>query len=319
MQSIPSVNGVDVAMDGLVVQTVGEAAPQCVGNNQRAIRAWLRQLPEGSVVAMESTGVHHQLLARLAHAAGMRVYVLNARNVYFYARGLGVRGKTDKADAAVIARYVAEHQQKLYQWQPAPAELTRIDELLRRRAVVVAKRDSLRQSLRGCKDLKAALAQLDRAFDSFLRVLEGKVKDLVRADEKLSSAQRRLASVIGFGPLGSTLLAVLLARIPFANSDALVAYSGWDPRPADSGRKQGRRKLSKAGPAYLRKQWFMAGLTAARTKALKPLYLALLAKGFTPTEAMVVLGRKLLRAAFAVWKTDCRFELSKFLPRPVTC
>jgi transposase len=316
MQSNPSINGVDVAMDGLVVQRIDEATALHLGNNDREIRAWLRRLPKRSIVAMESTGIHHQRLARLAHAAGMLVYVLNARNVYFYARGLGVRGKTDKVDAGVIARYVAEHQDKLHVWQPAPLELARIDELIRRRALVVARRDSLRQALRGSKDLHAAAAKLDRAFETFLQLVEGKLKALVKADGKLACAQRRIATVIGFGPLGSTLLAALLARIPFASSDSLVAYSGWDPRPDDSGRKKGRRKLSKAGPAYLRKQWYMAGLTAARTKALKPAYQALRARGLASTEAIVILGRKLLRAAFAVWKTGRPFDLGRFLGGP---
>ena len=139
---------------------------------------------------------------------------------------------------------------------------------------------------------------------------------MIKADDKLRDAQRRLATVIGFGPIGSALLAVLLARIPFANADSLVAYSGLDPRANDSGQKRGRRSLTKRGPAYLRKQWYMAGLTAARTKALKPLYQALRARGLATIEAFVILGRKLLRAAYAVWKTGRPFELDKFLGHP---
>jgi transposase len=275
----------------------------------------LRQLPKGSIVAMESTGAYHRLLARLAHAAGMRVYVLNARNVFFYARGLGIRGKTDRVDAGVIARYVAEHQHKLHQWRPASAEHSRIDELIRRRAVAVSKRESLRQSLGNCKDLKEQFKVLDQAFDTFLRGIDNKLKELVRADDRLRASERRIETVVGFGPLGGTLLAVLLARMPLANADALVAYSGWDPRPEDSGRRRGKRRLTKCGPSYMRKQWFMVGFTAARTKALKPLYLALLAKGFATTEAVVILARKLLRAAYAVWKTERPFDLERFLGR----
>lgn len=41
---------------------------------------------------------------------------------------------------------------------------------------------------------------------------------------------------------------------PFANSDALVAYSGLDPRAHDSGRSRGRRRLSKRGEPALRRQ-----------------------------------------------------------------
>jgi transposase len=318
MQSDSMVVGVDVAKDELVVAVIGEQMTHSLANAAQEIRAWLRTLPKGSIVAMESTGVYHQLLARLAHAAAMRVYVLNARDVYLYGKALGGRAKTDRVDAMVIARYACEHHEELHQWQPASGDLGRIDELLRRRAVVVTKREAVVQCLSGCKDLQPSSKQFSRAFDILLQSIDRKIKELIAADEQLHAAQRRISTVIGFGPLGSALLAVLLARFPFANADSVVAYSGWDPRSADSGQKRGRRKLTKRGPAYLRRQWYMTGLTAARTRALKPLYQAIRARGLATTEAFVILARKLLRAAYAVWKTDRPFDLQTFLGRPQT-
>ena len=41
---------------------------------------------------------------------------------------------------------------------------------------------------------------------------------------------------------------------------ALVAYSGLDPRPHDSGSKRGRRALTKRGPAALRKLLWKNGV-----------------------------------------------------------
>lgn len=313
MQSNPMIHGVDVAKDELFVQCLGLPSVFRLGNNAGEIRCWLGQLPKGSIVAMESTGKYHQLLARLANAAGMQVYVLNARRLYFYAKCLEVRGKTDRVDAGVIARYVAEHAHKLHQWHPASEEHGRIDELIRRRAVAVVKRESLRQSLGDCKDLKAEFKKLDGALQAFVASIDRKIDELVNADQTLRSARTLIDGVVGFGPVGSALLATLLERVPFATSDALVAYSGCDPRPQDSGHKHGKRKLTKAGPGYLRKQWFMVGLSAARTKALKPMYQALLARGLATTEAALILARKLLRAAYAVWKTKRPFQLQVFL------
>lgn len=318
MQSNSLIHGVDVAKDELVVGRLGDKAVHCLDNRAAAIRSWLRRLPKGSVVAMESTGRYHRLLAQLAFEAGMQVYVLNARNVRFYAKGLGMRSKTDRVDTGVIARYVAEHQASLHPWRPDEALPSRAEELLRRRALVVTKREALRQSMRECSELKEAWQQLDRAFGEFLRRAEAQLKALIKADEKLRVAQRQIQTVIGFGLVGSALLASLLQRIPFANSDSLVAYSGWDPRPDDSGRKRGKRRLTKAGPAHMRKQWYMAGFTAARTKALKPMYLALRARGMATTEAAIVLGRKLLRAAYAVWRTGRPFDLDTFLGQTKT-
>ena len=313
MQSDSMIHGVDVAKDELIVHHLGQAAILRLGNNAAEIRSWLRQLAKNSIVAMESTGKYHQLLARLAFAAGMRVYVLNARRLYFYARGLEVRAKTDRVDAGVIARYVAEHGHKLHPWQPCSAQQGRMEELIRPRAVAVVKHESFRQSMGDCTELKTEFKQLAGALETFVRAIDRKIDELIKADARLRSARALIASVTGFGPVGSALLAVLLERVPFANSNALVAYSGCDPRPDDSGRKRGRRKLSKSGPGYLRKQWFMVGFSAARSKLLRPMYQALRARGLATTEAAMILGRKLLRVAYAVWKTKRPFDLQRFV------
>ena len=264
---------------------------------------------------MESTGVYHRLLAARAHTAGMRVYVLNARDVHFYAKAMGTRGKTDRVDAGIIARYVAEHHARLRPWRPTEPVHGRIEELVRRRGVLVTKRDAIRQTLRGCADLAASLALLERTFDDLLGTLDAKVQSLIDADAALIAGQQRVASVIGFGPQGSSMLAALLARLDFANADALVAYSGLDPRPNDSGNKRGKRRITKRGPAYLRRQVYMAGFSASHSKALKGLYQAMRAKGFATTEAFMILGRKLLRAAYSVWKTGQPFDPSKLMPK----
>lgn len=317
MQGCTEIHGVDVAKDEVVVAMHGQTHVRTLANELGAIDTWLATLPRGSIIAMESTGVYHQLLAQRAHAAGMQVYVLNARDVHFYAKALGARGKTDRVDAALIARYAAEHHAKLHIWLPGDGAQKRVEELLGRRATLVTKRESVRQAFKGDRDLGRELEQLDQSFDRVLAAIDAKVDRLIAADAVLAAGRKRIASVTGFGPQGSALLAVLFARIPFANTDAVVAYSGMDPRPNDSGKKRGTRKLSKRGPAHLRRQLYLSGFAASHSKALKPLYQALRAKGFATTEAFVILGRKLLRAAFAVWKTGQPWEPARLLPKSV--
>ena len=68
---------------------------------------------------MEATGCYHELLATLAQRLGLVVYVLNPKDVFHYAKGTGQRGKTDRVDAALIARYVAKEHTELHAWRPA--------------------------------------------------------------------------------------------------------------------------------------------------------------------------------------------------------
>jgi hypothetical protein len=73
--------------------------------------------------------------------------------------------------------------------------------------------------------------------------------------------------------------------------------------------------LSKKGPSLLRRQLYLAGFAASRSTALKPLYQALRAKGFATTEPFVIIGRKLLRVALAVWRGVEPFDPKRLLQK----
>lgn len=309
--------GVDVSKAELVVAMGPQQRPYSVGNDAASIKRWLQEIPAHALIAMESTGRYHGLLAHLASQAGLTVYVLNARDVFFYARALGTRAKTDGVDASVIARYLAEHHARLHPWQPASALQQRLQDLLTRRAQVVLHRSALRQVFTGM-DMKGIETEgLHDAFEALLRAIDEQVQALIASDAQMAQGCERLRTITGIGPQTSALLATLLSRVEFANADALVAYSGLDPRPNDSGAKRGRRRLSKKGPPLLRRQMYLAGFAASHSKALKPLYQAIRDKGFTTTEALVILGRKLLRVAFAIWKGTEVFDPTRLVPKSV--
>ncbi len=310
MQAQEMLIGVDVAKASLSSCIHGMAGRQELSNDEASIGSWLATLPSQAAIAVESTGRYHLKLVQMAHASGRRVFVLNARDVYFYAKALGTRGKTDRTDAKVIARYLAEHHDSLRLWEPGTAVQERLQELLRCRTGVTIKRMSLRQVMRDVAGLEAAVARLEREFDALLQQIDGQVADLLAQDSQLSEGCAALRTITGFGPQGSALLAALLSRVSFANADALVAYSGLDPRPDDSGAKTGRRRISKRGSPELRRQLYLAAFAASHSKALGPLYRSIKAKGFKPTQALVILARKLLRVAWAVWKTRKPFDPS---------
>ena len=245
--------GVDVSKAELVIAMGPDRKPCSIANEEVAIRRWLGGLPAHAQIAMESTGRYHGLLAQLASQGGFKVYVLNARDVFFYARALGTRAKTDGVDAAVIARYLAEHHAQLHPWVAASPLHQQLQDLLTRRAQVVMHRSALRQVFTGVDPPGVQLATLQEAFDALLKSMDDQVQSLIASDEQMAQRCERLRTITGIGAQTSALLATLLSRIEFANADALVAYSGLDPRPNDSGTKHGRRRLSKKGPPLLRR------------------------------------------------------------------
>lgn len=306
MQTDPFIVGVDVSKDTLACCVNGVRHE--LANSKAAIAAWLRQLPARSVVAMESTGRYHQTLAALAYAAGMRVYVLNSMDVFFYAKALGTRGKTDPRDAAVIARYVAEHVRQLHAWTPATPAQQQLQDLVRHRAGITTHRAALRQMASHVPSLRPQFEHLQDSFELLLASIDSQLQELIAADQDMKQADAALQTITGIKLQGSALLISLLSRIRFANVDALVAYSGMDPRANDSGHKRGTRRLSKKGPPELRRQLYLAAFSATRSATFKPLYQALLVKGFKSTEAFVILARKILRIAWAVWNSRKPFD-----------
>ncbi len=307
--------GVDVAKAELVAAFATREGCRSIANEASAINAWLRELPDNALLAMESTGRCHQLLATLARAAGLQVFVLNARDVYFYAKALGARAKTDRVDAHVIARYLAQQHTRLHPWQPCSAVLTQVQDLLGQRWMAVTKRTALRQSLQDCEAaIHAEVQALDAAFAALLKAIDARIDALFEDDARLSEQRALLQSIVGVGPQSSALLASVLAQVDFASSDALVAYSGLDPRACDSGASRGRRRLSKRGQPALRRQMFLAAMSACHTKTFEGSYKALRQRGLKTTEALVVLARKLLRIAYAVWRSGKPFEPHRLTP-----
>ena len=305
------VYGVDVSKATLVIGEYESVALSEIGNASEPIAAWLASVPAGSVVAMEATGSYHRLLAHLAHAAGMVVYVLNPQALKHYAQAIGQRGKTDRIDARMIARYAEHERAKLRQWQPPSASADALSRLLVRRQALVNARQMLAQSLSGIPMLKAQRQTLQASFKRMIGGVDLLIRTELARVPEMAALHRRLMSIVGIGEVVAAQLVAALSALHFARASAFVAYTGLDPRPDDSGQHRGKRRLSKHGPALMRCLLYNAGMSAANSKVFKPVYARLRARGLQSTEAIVILARKLARIAFALYKSGETFDAQR--------
>ena len=76
----------------------------------------------------------------------------------------------------------------------------------------------------------------------------------------------------------------------------------------DSGNKTGVRRMSKRGPSEWRRLLFNAAMSASRTSVWSAFYQRERAKGLSRIEALNVLARRLVRVAFALFKTNSPFN-----------
>ena len=301
--------GVDVAKDTLEIATTKELTTRTLENNKSAIRKWLKTLPENSCIGMESTGSYHRLLAELAHTAGITIYLLQPRNIHHYAKGVGIRAKTDPCDAKIIARYIENEHPELHPWIPHTKYQLQLEQLLKRRATVVRARGMLKQSFEEMDILGKDSTKLCEHVDDLIRKIELAINELIDQNSEVSEKRTRIKSIPGIGDVVSAGLAMLFHRIPFTKADSAIAFIGFDPQPRESGKWIGKRRLSKRGPSELRRLLYNAAMAGAKTETWKPYYLHQRAKGLSSTASLVILARKILKTAFALWnKAEAVFQ-----------
>jgi transposase len=299
--------GADVGKDEIVMACAERSfAPRKIDNRRAALLAFLKGLPARSRIGLESTGSYHELLAELAHKLGFVVYMLNPKDTRHYAKAMGLRGKTDRVDAELIARMLAHEHEKLHPWIPPTPEQRQINRLLKRRAKVSRIRAALTQSFKGLKGFSGELKALRQRLDKLLARIDAEVKALIETSVERKEDYARLRKITGVGAVVGSSVLNTLERVPLGSADAFIAFTGLDPRPDDSGQHRGRRRLSKRGPSELRRLLYLAAMAAAKTKTWNPLYAHYRAKGLSTTAALVILARRIARTAWSIYthKTD---------------
>jgi len=285
----------DVACDGRVVQ---------VENTKSGIKSFIRKMAAGSLVVMEATNTYHLEMADMCHTRGMRVFVVNPRLTRHYREANGLRGHNDSMDALTLARYIEREHDGLREYVPLSADQRRLRTLVRRRWKLVGMRTQLVESFSSIKELGRELKALVARIDALI----AKIELLIDKQLEGNAGRARVATIKGVGPVVSAVLIADLDAHEFASADAFVAYYGLDAMPNDSGRRRGERKLSKQGNRLGRAMLYNAAMSAVTSKVWKPLYERCQERGLKKVQALIVVARKIARAAWSIHKHQTTFD-----------
>lgn len=314
MGQLTAIVGCDVSklwVDVCVVEEAGRRTGR-VSNEPGALKRWANSLPSASQVGMESTGSYHLALAQALIGAGHTVYVINPRWVHAYARSTGQRGKTDRSDSALIARYVQAEAGHLHAYELPNEEQARLRYLLLRRQELVKLRGATRQSF-GEEALDVIAG-----FNRLLRRVEREIHQIIEAQSMWREHARQLRTIPGVGPIVSAHLVQVLTRLPFARADAFIAHTGTDPRANDSGQKRGRRRISHHGDSALRQMLFMAAMAAIKQPEWRIIYERYRDRGLPTTGALIACARKLARIAWHLFKNPAAAYDAGKVVHPIT-
>lgn len=283
---------------------------------------WMRRMAERHAVTagapplrcvMEATGRYSlELAAWLAAAdSGLMPAVEDPKTVKDFARSLRVRSKTDKLDAAVLARYGVERNPVP---QPdIPSGYRELRELSRERGHVRDTLTAARLRLAEIPDGSVARRVQERMVESLrecMRDIDAGIEAHVGNDADIRKAVRRLITIPGVGFI--TAVAVLAEAGPltrFGRSRRLVSYAGLDPVLRQSGSSvRGGTRISKRGPAAIRRALFMASLKAMETvPELDTARFDLIRRGKPPMSARCAVMRRLLTIMHSVVVNDRDF------------
>jgi transposase len=299
--------GIDVSKDTLDIATSDEITTQ-VPNTRDGIRQWLASLPEGSKIALESTGKYHEAFLDLALGAGFEVYILNGHQLHHYRQAVGPRAKTDRHDAQLLRRYLCHEHGHLTSVNPLNEQQKHLWQLLKRRAMLIKMRTQLTLSMKGDPEFQS----ISQGTVSELNLAIKKVERLMFALAKVQNWEsdiQHCRSVPGIGPINALALVTCFHRGTFQRVDQFIAYMGLDVRVRDSGRLRGKRKLTKRGEPEMRRLLYMAAWSFAKVPKFRPLYEQMRSRGLSSTAAHLAMARKLARIAFALMKKGEDFVL----------
>lgn len=309
--------GIDVGKRDLhaVLLQGDRSASKSVANTPSGwaqLQTWLTNRKAHRVHAcLEATGGWSENVAIALHEAGHVVSVVNPSRIRAFAQSELLRTKTDRIDAALIARFCRLHVPD--PWMPPPPEIRTLQGLVRRYQSLVAMHADEENRLQAPivalavkESIRATLEHLDRE----LRRVDHEIEQLFKQYPPLSRQRDLLTSIPG---IGDTSAARILGEMPniaeFRDVKAVAAFAGLSPRHHESGSSCRSTRLAKAGNGNLRHALYWPAISAMRhNPILRRFADRLRARGKPNMTIIAAVMRKLLVLAYGVLKSGRRFD-----------
>jgi transposase len=314
----PMVVGIDIAKRKFdVALLLGEKTKSGVFHNTPEGFAmcahWLeRNGAECIHACMEATGTYGEELALYLHRAGHVVSVVNPAKVKGFAQSELSRTKTDKADAALIARFCRAMRPEA--WHPPTPEIKELQSLVRR---LESLNDMLTQERNRLATTEGmARSSIERTISHLqeeIRTTRRLIREYVDQDPGLHGKRELLESIPGIGPATSAMILAEFGDVArFQDARRMASFCGLTPRQRQSGSSvRGKTMLSKTGSARIRKALYMPALAAMKHNPLVSTFCERL-RGYGKCPMVIVAAamRKLIHIVFGVLKSGRPFNPS---------
>ena len=288
--------GIDVSQSVLDVGLSSGRKPFQVANNTVGISSLVRRLKRCAVerVVVEAIGCYGRRLNEALCRAGFEVGVINPKRIRAFREAEGRRAKTDRLDAALMARFAVFMSDAMHP-VPSPKALALKALSARRRQLtqlIATEKTRLKQAL------DPLLVQSHRTVIALLEeqcaAVEAELERGIKADKDMAERQAILLSIPGFGPRISTLLVTDLPELGQRDRRAIASLAGLAPHVSQSGQRPARAAIAGGRPC-VRSALYMAALVAVRhNREMGQVYEGLRAQGKPAKVALIAVARKLV-------------------------
>ncbi|MDO5050435.1 MAG: IS110 element transposase-like pilin switch DNA invertase Piv [Moraxella equi] len=260
---------------------------------------------------IEATGAYWEKLAHWAISHHHKVSIVNPLYIHAYAKSLGIRTKTDKQDAILLARYGAKENPPL--WQPKSDNEIKLTALLKQREH--HKRQLIKERTRQealSIYVKSYTDDNIRHWSDSITQLDHQIWQLINCTPELNYRASLLATIPG---IGKKTLPHLLVAIgdgsSFQSAKHLASYAGLAPRHHQSGISIHKQSsIGFSGQKELRSALFMPAVIVSfgRYPAFQKFVKRMEQKGKTKKQIIIAIMRKLLTISYAVIRQNRPFD-----------
>lgn len=307
--------GVDISKDHLDAHRMSDGASCRFVNDkagQTAFIAWIGE-PEavhGARIVYEPTGPYHRAFERRLADAGCALVKVNPRQARRFAEATGRLAKTDRLDAAMLARMGA-----LLELEARPVRspvLSDLKDLHMAREALVKNRTAARNRAKNLTlpILKRHNAEQLRQIERQIAALENYIMALIKAEPELARRFDILVSIPGVSAITAFALIIDMPELGTLGNAQAASLAGLAPIARQSGQWIGRSFI-RGGRANVRHALYMPALVAMRfNPQLKAKYDQLIAAGKPAKKAITAIMRKLVVLANALLRNGRKWSQS---------
>lgn len=293
--------GVDISKDHLDAHRMSEGESRRFANDNaghKALISWLGA--PGSRIVYEPTGPYHRALERRLAAQGFTLVKVNPRQARRFAEATGRLAKTDRLDAAMLARMGA-----LLELEARPvrsALLNDLKDLHMAREALLKTRTAAKNRAKTLTlpILKRHNREQLRQIARQIAAIETEIMTILKAQPDLARRFAILVSIPGVSAITAFALLIDMPELGTLGQGQAASLAGLAPVARQSGQWTGRAFI-RGGRANVRQALYMPALVAIRfNPGLKTKYEQLKAKGKAPKVAITAIMRRLLVLANAL-------------------